>query len=201
MLDICFVREYNKIKKYAIKGNTVMTFRQLEQFLRTEKWRAGTRQDSEMCGKYARCAYCDRFSDYPCARAYDTFIKKKRTGKAQVAAWQIPEPDVKEKFGTCFASEDAVGAVTRISINPEDLFYFSLGGRSMELYAQSYYGREPQEAEINSYSQPALPLPEETEEGKYETGRRRYKVNGIVSLHTSGNSGTRVLVIRKRAKF
>ncbi|MDE6411619.1 MAG: hypothetical protein K2L02_03685 [Clostridia bacterium] len=177
-----------------------MTFKQLEQFLRTEKWRAGTAQDAQMCGKYARCAYCDRFSDYPCARAYDTFIKKKRTGKAQVAAWQYPEPDVKEKFGTCFASEDSVEGVTRISINPEDLFYFSLGGRSMELY-QSYYGREPQEEEINSYSPPALPVPAETEVGKYETGRRRFKVNGIVSLHTNDKNGTRVLVIRKRAKF
>ena len=97
-----------------------MTFKQLEQFLRTEKWRAGTEQESNMCGKYARCAYCDRFSDYPCARAYDTLMKKKREGKAVVSFWQYPEPDVKEKFGTCFAGEDSVDGVARISINPED---------------------------------------------------------------------------------
>ena len=54
-----------------------MTFKQLEQFLKTEKWRAGSEQESDMCGKYARCVYCDRFSDYPCARAYDMLMKKK----------------------------------------------------------------------------------------------------------------------------
>lgn len=177
-----------------------MTFKQLEQFLRTEKWRASTEQNSEMCGKYARCVYCDRFSDYPCARAYDTLIKKKRMGKAQASAWQFPEPDVKEKFGTCFASEDIISSVTRISINPEDLFYFSLGGRNMDMYAQPYYGRESGEAEM-TYSQPALPLPEDTEVGKYDTERRRYKVGGVVSVHTNDHNGTRVLVIRKRTKF
>lgn len=82
-----------------------MTFKQLEQFLREENIRAGARHESDLCGKYARCAYCDRFCDFPCARAYDMLMKKKREGKATASFFQLPEPDVKGKFGTVFASE------------------------------------------------------------------------------------------------
>ena len=84
-----------------------MTFRQLEQFLKAEKWRIEKQRKSDACGKYARCAYCNHFCDYPCARAYDTLIKKKREGKALVTSWLIPEPDVKKRFGTQLASEEA----------------------------------------------------------------------------------------------
>lgn len=175
-----------------------MTFKQLEQFLRTEKWRAGTEQEANMCGKYARCAYCDRFSDYPCARAYDTLMKKKREGKAVVSSWLFPEPDVKEKFGTCFACEDAVGAVARISINPEDLFFFSMGGRNVDMY-RHYYAKED-DTELHSYSETALTLPAVPQERKYNTGRKRWRVGSIVPINSIGNNGTRVLVIRKRAK-
>lgn len=175
-----------------------MTFKQLEQFLKTEQWRAGTEQESNMCGKYARCVYCDRFSDYPCARAYDTLMKKKREGKAVVSSWQYPEPDVKEKFGTCFACEDAVDAVARISINPEDLFFFSMGGRNMETY-QPYYTKETDDTELYSYAQTALTLPTAMQERKYNAGRKRWKVGSIVPISSIGDNSTRVLVIRKRA--
>ena len=77
-----------------------MTFKQLEQFLKTEMWRAGARRESELCGAYARCAYCDRFGDCPCARAYDTLMKKKSEGKATVSNFRLSEPDVRGKFGT-----------------------------------------------------------------------------------------------------
>lgn len=177
-----------------------MTFKQLEQFLKTEKWRAGFEQESDMCGKYARCVYCDRFSDYPCARAYDMLMKKKREGKAVVSSWQYSEPDVKEKFGTCFAVEDAAGEVARISINPEDLFFFSLGGRNMDMYQQSYYVNETDETEVHSYAQTALSLPAAAHERKYDTGRKRWKVGSIVPLNYNAGNGTRVLVIRKRVK-
>lgn len=178
-----------------------MTFKQLEQFLRTEKWRAGTQQNSDMCGKYARCAYCDRFSDFPCARAYDTLMRKKREGKASVSFWQFPEPDVKEKFGTVYASEDADGVVTRISIDPEDLFYFSLGGRNVEMYSQPYYGKEAGESEPRYPQTVYASLPDGSGESEF-AGDRYFSERtggGAVSLNADEN-GTRVLVIRKRAK-
>lgn len=83
-----------------------MTFKQLEQFLRAEILRAGARSESDFCGKYARCAYCDRFCEYPCAYAYDTLMRKMKAGKPVVATPMLPEPDVRGKFGTVFASED-----------------------------------------------------------------------------------------------
>ncbi len=76
-----------------------MTLRQLEQYLLTEKWRAGAKNGTDMCGRYARCAYCDRFLPYPCASAYDKYVKNAVQGGAAAPAWAEPEPPVKEKFG------------------------------------------------------------------------------------------------------
>lgn len=181
-----------------------MTFKQLEQFLKTEKWRAGTKQNSDMCGKYARCAFCDRYCDYPCARAYDTLVRKKREGKATLSSWHYPEPDVKEKFGTVYASEESVGNV-RISIDPEDLFFFSLGGRSREAFAAAYFGSETGIAEGTPSPQPVYAsLPAVAEDGEAEIQEKtltsRRAEGGVLVRRKSAKEGTRVLVIRKRTQ-
>lgn len=97
-----------------------MTFKQLEQFLREENVRAGARRETDLCGKYARCAYCDRFCDFPCARAYDTLMKKKREGKATSAFWQFPEPDVRGRFGAVFASGEDTGPPYKLLPAPKE---------------------------------------------------------------------------------
>lgn len=81
-----------------------MTFKQLEQFLKEENRRDGAQREWDACGKYARCAYCDRSVDYPCARAYDALVKKGSEETENVL--RLPEHDVKGRFGTALASGD-----------------------------------------------------------------------------------------------
>jgi len=83
-----------------------MTLRQLEQYLLTEKWRAGAKNGTDMCGRYARCAYCDRFVSYPCASAYEKYVRTPPADRV-TPAWAEPEPPVKKKFGTVFVDGDA----------------------------------------------------------------------------------------------
>lgn len=156
-----------------------MTFKQLEQFLNKEKWRASANLKTNACGIYARCSYCDQFSDYPCARAFDALMKKRKDGKAPPAAWQHPEPNVEEEFGTLFASEEGGGdsGFSRVSINPEDLFFFNLGGRNAEAYTQAYYEKEAETAVVDAgYNSPIptyteeSPVPDSTETAVVSTG-------------------------------
>lgn len=157
-----------------------MTFKQLEQFLNKEKWRASANLKTNACGIYARCSYCDQFSDYPCARAFDALMKKRKEGKAPPAAWQHPEPDVQEEFGTLFASDDNGGeGFSRVSINPEDLFFFNFGGRNAQAYNnnQAYYERETETAVADvGYAAPIptytveSPVPDSTETAVVGTG-------------------------------
>lgn len=86
-----------------------MTYRQLEQYLRTEKWRAGAEYGADMCGRYARCAYCDRSSAYPCAYAFDAFARTVGPEGEGIPEWVVPEPPVGERFGTVYAEPDAAG--------------------------------------------------------------------------------------------
>ncbi len=188
-----------------------MTFKQLEQFLKTEKWQAGSEDDADMCGKYARCAYCDRFSDYPCARAYDTLMRKKREGKASVSSWQYKEPDVKAKFGTDFAEEEKDTGMTRITLDPEDLFYFFLGGKSVGMYTHPFYAKEMGETETDVYphttyvalpaipasDEPAEPIAEEEEEVQYD---RVHDGRGMLKVRKRSGEGTRVLVLKRRVQ-
>ncbi len=180
-----------------------MTFKQLEQFLKTEKWRAGTKQNSDMCGKYARCVFCDRYCDYPCARAFDALVRSRKEGKAALAPWQYPEPEVKEKFGTVYASEEAVGSVAKISIDPEDLFFFSLGGRSGEAFAVAYFGNETDTARTSYNDAVYASLPAGAEDGESairETPEPRRTEREVQSRYGTSKEKTRVLVIRKRTK-
>ena len=86
-----------------------MTYRQLEQYLRTEKWRAGAEYGADMCGRYARCAYCDRSSAYPCAYAFDALVRTVGLEGEGIPEWVVPEPPVNERFGTVYAEPDAAG--------------------------------------------------------------------------------------------
>ena len=83
-----------------------MTYRQLEQYLRTEKWRADAECGADMCGRYARCAYCDRSSVYPCAYAFDALVRTVGLEGEGIPEWVVPEPPVIERFGTVYAESD-----------------------------------------------------------------------------------------------
>lgn len=87
-----------------------MTYRQLEQYLRTEKWRAGAEYGADMCGRYARCAFCDRSAAYPCAYAFDALVREVGLGSGAIPEWVTPEPPVEERFGTVYAEPDTGAA-------------------------------------------------------------------------------------------
>ncbi len=82
-----------------------MTLQELQEYLDVEKWEESARRSTDMCGRYARCMECNRFEDYPCARAHNRLEDKKARG-ATVPVWFVPEPNVQEKFGETIAQEE-----------------------------------------------------------------------------------------------
>lgn len=74
-----------------------MTLKQLQRYLEMEKWRETAKRGADMCGSYARCAYCNRYDEYPCAEAYRRYLAE---GAHEENEFTIPEPPVKRMFGT-----------------------------------------------------------------------------------------------------
>lgn len=72
-----------------------MTRKQLQQFLDVEKWKASEAHGCDMCGRYARCRYCVRTEQYPCAAAHDRLIAA-TSGPVpdHVPEWLLPEPQI-----------------------------------------------------------------------------------------------------------
>ncbi len=78
-----------------------MTFEQLQKYLDEEKWNESSRRGVDMCGRYARCRYCDRFAPHPCASAHNKLLEMRSSPVPDVIPdWLLPEPPVAEKFGT-----------------------------------------------------------------------------------------------------
>ena len=52
-----------------------MTLQQLQEFLDAEKWKDSEAHACDMCGRYARCRYCMRTQEYPCAMAHNRMVE------------------------------------------------------------------------------------------------------------------------------
>ncbi len=88
-----------------------MTNKQLQQFLDEEKWKDSEAHACDMCGRYARCRYCVRTEQYPCAMAHGRLLEAMNAPVPDpVPDWLLPEPDVAAKFGTPVADEADEGA-------------------------------------------------------------------------------------------
>ena len=81
-----------------------MTLKELERYLKIQKLQEGARRGVDMCGRYARCSYCDRFEQYPCAKAHNIYMRALELGAAQNSEL-CPEPPVEEVFGAKYAEE------------------------------------------------------------------------------------------------
>lgn len=180
-----------------------MTFKQLEEFLRSEKWRAGAQRDFEMCGKYARCVFCDRYCDYPCARSYDTLVKRKKEGKTSITYFEFPEPDVKGAFGTDFATEEVSASEELAQVEINNSYYAAVSGRSTDLYARPYYGRPGAGSNAANYVPPApQPLPSAAVRLSAPTeGRAPAPAStghAMVPYNANEGKSARLLVLRRR---
>lgn len=88
-----------------------MTFQALQEYLDVVKWKDSEKIRADMCGRYARCRYCNRTEDFPCARAHNRLIEVQSSPVPDhIPDWLLPEPPVKEQFGEELASEDASDA-------------------------------------------------------------------------------------------
>lgn len=41
-----------------------------QEYLETVKWLESEEKDTDTCGSYNFCRFCDKTKDYPCARAF-----------------------------------------------------------------------------------------------------------------------------------
>ncbi len=88
-----------------------MTPEKLQKFLDVVKWKDSERNACDMCGRYARCRYCVRTEDYPCAMAHERLVRATSAPVPDhIPAWLIPEPDIPAQFDD--AEEDAPSAQT-----------------------------------------------------------------------------------------
>ena len=99
---------YNRyISRALAAGRQGMTLRALQEYLDVVKWKDSEKIRADMCGRYARCRYCMRTEDYPCARAHNRLAEMQASPVPdRIPEWLLPEPPVKEKFGAEIASEE-----------------------------------------------------------------------------------------------
>lgn len=84
-----------------------MTLQQLQEFLDAEKWKDSEAHACDMCGRYARCRYCMRTQEYPCAMAHNRMVEATRAPVPDsIPDWLLPEPDVYAQFGDEIAREE-----------------------------------------------------------------------------------------------
>lgn len=84
-----------------------MTFEQLEAYLSEEKAKDAELRGMDMCGRYARCRYCRRYLDYPCARAHNDLVDVRDSRLPdRIPDWLLPEPPVMRVFGAEKAEEE-----------------------------------------------------------------------------------------------
>ena len=77
-----------------------MTFDELEAFLQEEKRKDEEVRGMELCGRYARCRYCRRYLENPCAHAHNALVDIYEARlNDNIPAWMLPEPPVALVFG------------------------------------------------------------------------------------------------------
>ncbi len=93
-----------------------MTLQALQEYLDVVKWKNSEKIRADMCGRYARCRYCNRTEDYPCARAHNRLVEMQSSPVPDhIPEWLLPEPPVKEQFGEELADEESAEPVSPAS--------------------------------------------------------------------------------------
>ena len=72
-----------------------MTLKALQEYLDVAKWKDSEKFHADMCGRYARCRYCTRTEEYPCARAHNRLAEMQASPVPdRIPEWLLPEPPV-----------------------------------------------------------------------------------------------------------
>lgn len=72
-----------------------MTIKELQEFLDAEKWKDSEIHACDMCGRYARCRYCDRNEQFPCAMAHNRLMSAIHAPVPdRIPDWLLPEPEI-----------------------------------------------------------------------------------------------------------
>lgn len=72
-----------------------MTIKELQKFLDAEKWKDSEIHACDMCGRYARCRYCDRNEQFPCAMAHNRLMSAIHAPVPdRIPDWLLPEPEI-----------------------------------------------------------------------------------------------------------
>ena len=78
-----------------------MTIKELHEFLDAEKWKDSEIHACDMCGRYARCRYCDRNEQFPCAMAHNRLMSAIHAPVPdRIPDWLLPEPEIPSEISS-----------------------------------------------------------------------------------------------------
>lgn len=78
-----------------------MTIKELQEFLDAEKWKDSEIHACDMCGRYARCRYCDRNEQFPCAMAHNRLMSAIHAPVPdRIPDWLLPEPEIPSEISS-----------------------------------------------------------------------------------------------------
>lgn len=84
-----------------------MTIKELQEFLDAEKWKDSEIHACDMCGRYARCRYCDRNEQFPCATAHNRLMSAIHAPVPdRIPDWLLPEPEIPSENSSETVTED-----------------------------------------------------------------------------------------------
>ncbi|MDE6274324.1 MAG: hypothetical protein K2L87_04680 [Clostridiales bacterium] len=88
----------------------MIELRLLQQYLELAMWKTNAESGRDSCGKYPRCAYCNKHQEFACAKAFLACMRAGRDGI--VPAGGYPEPPAKEFFGDALIEKRPNTSVT-----------------------------------------------------------------------------------------
>lgn len=84
-----------------------MTIKELQKFLDAEKWKDSEIHACDMCGRYARCRYCDRNEQFPCAMAHNRLMSAIHAPVPdRIPDWLLPEPEIPSEISSETVTEN-----------------------------------------------------------------------------------------------
>lgn len=174
-----------------------MTLKQLQRYLETEKWRETAKRGADVCGCYARCAYCNRYDEYPCAEAYRRYLSDSAREENEFA---LPEPPVKRVFGTETAETDSPQEHAKAAAPaPERATPAHTAHRISEGIPVTRLVRKTEGKEAPAAA--ALPVREE-EPPKAEAEKEAAALRrGVIKRGVKGGDKTRVLIFFKKGNY
>lgn len=92
---------------FGMRRRRKMTLQALQEYLDVVKWKDSEKIHADMCGRYARCRYCTRTEDFPCARAHNRLAEMMASPvQDRIPEWLLPEPEIDEDLLRAQSAEE-----------------------------------------------------------------------------------------------